>query len=91
MPPCHPLYHAELSPDKPAWFFDEQVTTYEALGVSLLQGAQMLRKLGLKTGDGIAVLAENHPDSLALYWAAQTAGLYYTPISVQFQAAEVQH
>jgi acyl-CoA synthetase (AMP-forming)/AMP-acid ligase II len=47
--------------------------------------------MGLKTGDGIAVLAENHPDSLALFWAAQLSGLYYTAISVQFQRAEIKH
>ncbi len=37
------------------------------------------------------MLAENHPDTLALYWAAQTAGLYYTAISVQFQRREIEH
>jgi acyl-CoA synthetase (AMP-forming)/AMP-acid ligase II len=47
--------------------------------------------MGLETGDGIAVLAENHPDSLALFWAAQLCGLYYTAISVQFQRAEIEH
>ncbi|MFB3107317.1 MAG: AMP-binding protein, partial [Pseudomonadales bacterium] len=71
--------------------FNEHVTTYAELAVSLQKGSQLLRKLGLRTGDGIVVLAENHPNSLALYWAAQTAGLYYTPISVQFQATEVEH
>ena len=47
--------------------------------------------MGLRTGDGIAVLSENHPDSLALFWAAQLCGLYYTAISVQFQRAEIEH
>ncbi len=37
------------------------------------------------------MLAENHLYSLAIYWATQLAGLYYTPISVQFQRQEVQH
>jgi acyl-CoA synthetase (AMP-forming)/AMP-acid ligase II len=56
-----------------------------------LKGARALRAMGLKTGDGIAVLAENHPDSLLLFWAAQLCGLYYTAISVQFQRAEIEH
>jgi acyl-CoA synthetase (AMP-forming)/AMP-acid ligase II len=51
----------------------------------------LLRKLGLQTGDGIAVVAENHLDSMALFWAAQISGLYYTPISVQFHADEVRY
>jgi acyl-CoA synthetase (AMP-forming)/AMP-acid ligase II len=37
------------------------------------------------------VLAENHPRTLALFWAAQMSGLYYTAISIQFQSAEVAH
>jgi len=37
------------------------------------------------------VLAENHLDSLALFWAAQMSGLYYTAISAQFQHAEVDY
>jgi long-chain acyl-CoA synthetase len=51
----------------------------------------LLRKLGLEIGDGVAVVAENHPDSMALFWAAQISGLYYTPISVQFHADEVRY
>ena len=56
-----------------------------------MRGSRFLRKQGLRTGDGVAVLTENHPHSLAVFWAAQLAGLYYTPISVQFQRAEVKH
>ncbi len=56
-----------------------------------IKGARLLRKLGLKTGDGVAVLAENHPDFLAVFWAAQISGLYFTPISVQFLTAEVRY
>lgn len=37
------------------------------------------------------MLAENHADSLALFWSAQMCGLYYTAISVQFQRAEIEH
>ena len=37
------------------------------------------------------MLAENHPHTLAIFWATQLAGLYYTPISIQYQRAEVQH
>ena len=53
-----------------------------------LRGSQFLRRQGLRTGDGVAVLSENHPFSLAVFWATQLAGLYYTPISVQFQRQE---
>ena len=87
----HPLHHADQTPDKIAWSFNGTITTYAELAGLALKGARALRKLGLKTGDGIAVLAENHPDSLTLFWAAQMTGLYYTAISVQFQQVEIEY
>ena len=53
------------------------------------RGARVFRELGLKTGDGVALLAENCLEFLPIYWAAQLAGLYFTPISVQFQRDEI--
>jgi len=93
--PAHPwaglLYWAERNPTKPAIVFDDRTISYADLAERALRGAQYLRRLGLRTGDGIAVLAENHPETLALFWAAQHAGLAYTAISAQFQRAEVQY
>lgn len=86
-----PLYWAEWDPARPAWRFQERVFDYGELAALALKGSQLLRRLGLRTGDGIAVLSPNHPYSPAVHWAAQLAGLYYTPVSVQFQRAEVQH
>jgi acyl-CoA synthetase (AMP-forming)/AMP-acid ligase II len=37
------------------------------------------------------VLLENRAEVLPIFWAAQIAGLYYTPISTQFQRAEIGH
>ncbi len=85
------LYWAERNPTKPAIVFDDRTITYAELAERALRGAQYLRRLGLRTGDGIAVLAENHPETLALFWAAQHAGIAYTAISAQFQRAEVQY
>ena len=85
----HPLHWAEREPDRAAWIFQDQVTTYGELATAALKGAQALRHMGLNTGDGVAMVAENHPDFLAFFWAAQIAGLYFTPISVQYQAGEI--
>ncbi len=101
-----PLRWAALQPDRPAWIFcpvpapqdgggstaaTPVVISYGALAALAVKGARFLRALGLRTGDGIAVLSPNHPHSLAVHWAAQLAGLYYTPVSVQFLRGEVQH
>jgi acyl-CoA synthetase (AMP-forming)/AMP-acid ligase II len=69
----------------------DQCVTYGALGTAARRGARLLREAGLRTGDGLVVLAENRVESLAVFWAAQLAGLYYTAISVQFLADEVNH
>lgn len=91
-----PLYWAERQGDKPAWIFAPEdgpasTVSYAELAGLALRGSRFLRSLGLASGDGIAVLSPNHHHSPAVHWAAQLAGLYYTPISVQFQRAEVQH
>ncbi len=86
-----PLYWAEHRGDDTAWIFDGIRVSYADLGAWALKGSQLLRRLGLATGDGIAVVSPNHPYSMAVYWAAQLAGLYYTPVSVQFQPREVRH
>ena len=91
--PLHPLTWAERAPERPAWIFPTAgvTVTYGELASYALRGAQLIRALGLEVGDGMAVLATNHPMSLAVFWAAQLAGLYYTPISTQFQRREVDH
>jgi long-chain acyl-CoA synthetase len=89
--PFDPLYWAERRPDHPAWIFSDQVVSYGELASLAIRGSRALRELGLRTGDGIAVVSPNHPWSMAVYWAAQLAGLYYTPVSVQFLRDEVQH
>ncbi len=100
-----PLHWAEVNPHKPAWIFhpaavapgaspravEPGVVSYEQLATLAIKGCRFLRSLGLRTGDGIAVLSPNHPWSLAVHWAAQLAGLYYTPVSVQFLSDEVRH
>ncbi len=87
----HPLHWAERTPEKTAWIFEDHHTSYAHLASNALKGAQALRRMGLQTGDGVAIVAENHPDFLLMFWAAQLSGLYFTPISVQFQSDEVHY
>jgi long-chain acyl-CoA synthetase len=53
--------------------------------------AWLLFDLGLRPGDGIAIFAENHPRYFEACWAAQRSGLYYTAISAQLTAPEVEY
>ena len=89
----HPGTIADNNPDKPAYIMAEtgQVFTYRQLEDGSNQGAQLFRQVGLKRGDHIAILLENHPLFLQICVAAQRSGLYYTAISYRLQEAEVEY
>src|SRR5215813_5309763 len=89
----HPLIHAKTQPDKPAFIMASsgETVTYRELEERSNQGAQLFRKLGLKTGDGIAMFMENNVHYLPIVWAAQRSGLYFTCISSRLTAGEVEY
>jgi len=89
----HPGIIAERTPNKIAYTMAEtgQTITYGELEATANQGARLFRSLGLKRGDHIALLLENHPRFFQICWAAQRAGLYYTAISFRLQQAEVEY
>ena len=84
---------AAENPNKTAYIMAEtgEVVTYGELEARANQGAQLFRRLGLKRGDHIAILLENHKEFLTLCWAAQRSGLYYTAISWRLQVEEVEY
>jgi acyl-CoA synthetase (AMP-forming)/AMP-acid ligase II len=84
---------AKSTPDKPAYVMARsgETVTFRQLDERSNQGAQLLRRLGLELGDGIAVLVENHPRFFEICWAAQRSGLLYTTISTHLMAPEVEY
>lgn len=89
----HPRNHALQSPNKPAVIMagSGQTITYGELEVRANQGAQLLRQLGLHSGDVVAVLMENHPRYLEVVWAAEHAGLYFCCLSSRLTADEAEY
>ena len=89
----HPSQHAKSRPDAPAivWADGTVTATFGDLERRSNQGARLFRRLGLEAGAGIALLIENHPGYLEVCWAAQRAGLVFTPISTQLQPDEIAH
>ncbi|MGH6980801.1 MAG: AMP-binding protein, partial [Stellaceae bacterium] len=89
----HPSHFATTQPDKPAIVMpgSGEVVTYRELNERAMRGAQMFRAFGLRTGDHIAVMIENRPAYHELYWAAQRAGLYFTPVSTRLTAGEIEY
>ncbi|HEV2369991.1 MAG TPA: AMP-binding protein, partial [Acidimicrobiales bacterium] len=88
----HPWVHAESQPDAPAVIMDDGTTvSYEQLRDRSNRGARFLRARGLAPGDHIAIFMDNAPGFFEVAWAAQSAGLYYTPINRHLRPAEVEY
>jgi len=89
----HPKYWAETTPEKSAVVMASsgERVTYGELDLRCNRLAQLLRARGLRPGDVIAVLMENHPRFFEIFWAAQRSGLYFTPISWRLKTAEAAY
>jgi len=89
----HPSVHAAVTPDKIAYLMagSGATLTYRQLDERSNQGAHLFRSLGLAPGDCVAILMENCLEFLEICWAAQRAGLYYSPISRFLKQDEVAY
>tara|TARA_R110002110_G_scaffold406421_1_gene626441 strand:- start:269209 stop:270732 length:1524 start_codon:yes stop_codon:yes gene_type:complete len=65
--------------------------TYRQLDERSNQGAQLFRSLGLKAGDHIGMMLENCLAFTEIIWAAQRAGLIFTPISTHLKKEETAY
>ncbi|MGH9246272.1 MAG: AMP-binding protein [Acidimicrobiales bacterium] len=89
----YPGAHAQATPDTPAVIMGGtgQVITYRALDAGSNRFAHLLHDAGLRRGDHIAFMLENHPHFFDLAWGAQRAGLYYTAISSRLTREEAAY
>jgi long-chain acyl-CoA synthetase len=89
----HPANHAQTHPDRAAYVMagTGETVTYRQLDDRSNQGAQLFRSLGLKTGDVIALLLDNHPRYFEIAWAAQRCGLYFTCVSSKLTSGEIEY
>ena len=89
----HPRGYARSRPDHPAMILadDGAATSYAELEARANQGAQLLRSLGLRTGDTIALYVANDPEYLLIFWAGQRSGLHIVPIPTRLTAGEAAY
>ena len=89
----HPCLHAARTPDKVAYRMagSGETVTYGQLEERSNRFAQLLRARGLKAGDHIALMLENHPRFFEILWGAQRAGIIYTAISSRLTADEAAY
>ena len=89
----HPGVNGKKFPDKPAVIMagSEKVVTHGELNQLSNQGAHLFRSLGLKPGDSMAFMMENHKLFFPIAFSAYRSGLKYTAISWRLQASEVEY
>ena len=89
----HPYIHAQNHPGKPAYIMagSGETVTYGELDARSNQGAHLFRKLGIQTGDAIALFMDNSPRYYEVLWAAQRSGIRFTCISSKLTASEVEY
>jgi long-chain acyl-CoA synthetase len=89
----HIASHAETTPDKIAlrMFGSGVELTYRELNDRSNQVAQLFRSLGLRPGDPVALMMENHPLFFVICWGAQRAGLQYTAASSRLTVGELEY
>jgi fatty-acyl-CoA synthase len=89
--PAHPDRHAEQQPDRIAYVMAHsgEAVTYRRLVEASRRIAAVLRGRGVRQGDAVAILIENHPRFMEVAWAAQRSGLRYTAISTRLTPDEI--
>ncbi len=90
---AHPREMVSDNPDRPAFIMSSngEVVTRLQLEEAANRCARMLRDLGLKIGDNIAIFMENIPSFIEICCAANRSGLLFTPISTHLTSAEVEY
>jgi long-chain acyl-CoA synthetase len=85
-----PGAYADSRGDSPAVIMADSgtVVTYKELDERSKRLAQLLHAGGLKAGDHLAILLENHPRYFEAFWAGQRTGLYTTPINWHLKPEE---
>ena len=89
----HPVAHAQTQPDKPAYIMAStgEAVTYAELDAKANQGAHLIRSLGLRRGDAMAVMMDNIPAYLEIMWAAERTGVYVTCASSKLLVDEAEY
>src|SRR5476651_2020333 len=89
----HPRHWASVQPEAPALILagSGETVTYSALEKAANQGAQLLRRLGLRRGDVFALWSGNNARYLEIAWAMRRSGLYLVPIVSKLHPEEAAY
>ncbi|WP_323038960.1 acyl-CoA synthetase [Gemmobacter sp.] len=89
----HLSHFAKVTPDKVAYRMARsgETISYAALDRASNRNAHTFRHLGVGPGGNIALLFENRLDFMALAWAGQRSGVFYTAISTHLTGPEIAY
>jgi len=89
----HIAQYAKETPDRAAVIMTggSGILTYAELNARSDALAGQLAACGIEAEDHVAILMENRADFLVAAWAAQRAGLYFTPVNWHLTADEVSY
>ena len=89
----HPRLHANTQGSATALVFtpDAKGISYAALDAEANRYAHALRTIGARSGDTIALVCNNRPEYLFLYWAAQRTGLMLVPVPAGLLEREIAY
>ena len=81
--------NAAFAPDKAAIRFGDRTLTYAGFASRIAALARGLKsRLGVGRGDRVAILATNHPDTLALLYACARLGAMMVPLNWRLAVPE---
>lgn len=81
--------HAIAAPQSPALVTDGGAISFGELHARSQRVAAALHEVGLRRGDGVALVLPNRPEFFEITWGAQLSGLYYTAVNTHFLPDEV--
>jgi fatty-acyl-CoA synthase len=82
---------AELTPEKPAIIFENQVISYNELCVRADRTSCWLQSIGIEKGDRVAVMLNNCPEFLDLFLACARLGAIFVPINYRVTSSELDY
>ena len=93
MPGFHPSVHALTRPDHPAIVLADsgEALTYRELDEGSNRFAQLLRSVGLRPGDRVAVMMRNGIEFPQVYWGATRSGVFVTLLSTHLKPEEAAY
>ena len=80
-----------LAPDRPAFYFEDQSTTYRELDERANRIASWLAGRGVQKGDRVVIHVDNRPEFIEVYQGVLRAGAILVPTNVMYTADEMEH